>query len=270
MNARVIPITPIRASSLSEMFDCPARWAAKYLFGMRGPCSGAAQLGTAVHAGTAAYDASRLGGATPISADDAAGALVDAIHNPDYDVDWDGTNPNDAERIALALHTRYCAEIAPRQRYVAVELLCESLEITELGIVLTGSTDRVRETSMGHGIADLKTGARAVGADGLVTTQGHAAQLGVYELLAQHSMGLSITAPAQIIGLNTGKMVMAQRVGIGEVSGAKELLLGTDEQPGLLQYASNMLRSGDFYGNSKSMLCSPKYCPAHATCRFKS
>ena len=30
----------IRASSLPELFDCPARWAAKHLRGMRMPMSG--------------------------------------------------------------------------------------------------------------------------------------------------------------------------------------------------------------------------------------
>jgi len=37
------PIIPIRASSLAELFDCPARWEAKNLLGMRMPSSGAAR-----------------------------------------------------------------------------------------------------------------------------------------------------------------------------------------------------------------------------------
>ena len=69
----------IRASSLSELFDCPARWAAKHLDGLRMPSSGAAQLGTAVHAGTALYDTSRLPGGSPITIDDAAGAVVESF-----------------------------------------------------------------------------------------------------------------------------------------------------------------------------------------------
>lgn len=264
------PVTIIRASSLGELFDCPARWAAKHIDGLRMPSSAAAQLGTAVHAGTAVFDASRLPGGSPVSVDDAAGAVVDAIRRPEEDVDWDDSAPKDVERIALALHTRYCHEIAPRQDYLGVEVKCEKLELPDLGIALTGTTDRVRKTAAGHGIVDLKTGGKAVGTDGVATTQGHGAQLGTYELLAQHAMGLDITAPAQIVGMQTGKTPAAQRVGTGEIPNARAALIGTEDQPGLLEHASRLIRSGAFYGNPKSYLCSAKYCPAHPTCRFKA
>ena len=46
-------MTTIRASSWADLFDCPARWYAKNVQGLRLPSSGAAALGTAVHAGTA-------------------------------------------------------------------------------------------------------------------------------------------------------------------------------------------------------------------------
>lgn len=263
------PLVFIRASSLAELFDCPARWAAKHIDGLRLPRSAPAQLGTAVHAGTAAFDSSRLPGGSPVSADDAAGALVDAIQHPEEEVDWEDTNPNEVERIALALHTKYCADIAPAQTYRGVEITCEKLELPELGIALTGTTDRVRETPAGLGISDLKTGGKAVGVDGRAVTQGHGMQLGVYELLAEHAMGLTITAPAQIVGMNTGKTPAAQRVGTGEVRDARAALVGSAEQLGLLEHASRLVHSGAFYGNPKSFLCSAKYCPAHPTCRFK-
>lgn len=262
-------IISIRASSLAELFDCPARWEAKHILGMRGPRSAAAQLGTAVHAGTALFDESRLAGGAPVSADDAASAVVDAIHKPEEEVDWEDTAPNDAERIALALHSKYCFDIAPKQEYVGVEVKCERLELPDLGIALTGTTDRVRKVDGRLGIADLKTGGRAVGTDGRAVTQGHAVQLGVYELLAEHAMGLHISAPAQIVGMNTGKTAAAQRVGTGEVQNARAALVGTEEQPGLLELGARLIHSGAFYGNPKSFLCSEKYCPAHATCRFK-
>jgi RecB family exonuclease len=262
-------IIPIRASSLAELFDCPARWEAKHLLGMRMPSSGAARLGTAIHAGTAAFDQAALDG-NPITPDDAAGEFVRALHDTDEEVEWDEANPNDAERIGLALHTRYCAQIAPQQDYVAVELTCERMEIPELGLALTGTTDRVRRTASGElGIADLKSGARAVAADGSVATAGHGAQMGVYEILAQFAVGQNITAPAQIIGLQTGKTAASQRVGTAEIAGARDALIGTDESPGLLQHASRVIHSGSFYGNPKSVLCSSKYCPRHPTCKFK-
>ena len=262
-------IISIRASSMAELFDCPARWEAKNLLGMRMPSSGAARLGTAIHAGTAAFDQAKLDG-NPITPDDAAGEFVRTLHGTDEEVEWDDASPNDAERIGLALHTRYCAQIAPHQDYVAVELKCERMEITDLGIALTGTTDRVRRAASGElGIADLKSGTRAVSADGAVATAGHGPQMGVYEILAQHAIGAPIAAPAQIIGLQTGKTATAQRVGTAEIAGARDALVGSEDSPGLLQHASRLVHSGSFYGNPKSVLCSGKYCPRHPTCKFK-
>ena len=53
----------IRASSLGNLFDCPARWAATHIDGLRTPSNGKARLGTAVHASTAVYDQSTIDGA---------------------------------------------------------------------------------------------------------------------------------------------------------------------------------------------------------------
>lgn len=258
----------IRASSLSELFDCPARWEAKNLLKMRKPTAGAAQLGTAVHAGTALFDQAIIDG-NQITIDDAAGAVVDAIYQPEFDVAWDEElQPKTAEKIALALHAKYCTEISPKQKYVGVEVTCDRLEITDLGIALTGTTDRIRQLPDGrYGISDLKTGARAVGSDGRASTSGHAAQLGVYELLGEQAIGEIISAPAQIIGLQTAKTT--QKVGTGEIENAKAALIGDEESPGLLEHAANVIHGGMFYGNPKSMLCSAKYCPRHATCKFK-
>ncbi|MDY2666005.1 PD-(D/E)XK nuclease family protein [Desulfovibrio sp.] len=159
-------MTAIRASSLPELFDCPARWEAKHLCGRRLPRSAAAQLGTAVHAGAAVFDVQRILG-SPITPDDAAGEVVDAIHHPREDVDWGEDSPREAERIALALHGLYCRNIAPARNYVAVEATCERLEITDLGLALTGTTDRITTNALGDlGIADIKTGKTAVAADG--------------------------------------------------------------------------------------------------------
>jgi hypothetical protein len=264
------PLVFIRASSLSELFDCPARWEAKHLLGMRGPRSAPAQLGTAVHAGTAVFDSSRLPGGSPVSAMDAADAVVKAIHHPEEDVDWADQSPRDAERIALALHTKYCFDVAPRQKYLGVEVTCEKLELPELGIALTGTNDRIRMVGDRRGITDLKTGGRAVGSDGKAVTQKHELQLGVYELLAEHAMGVRIDAPAQIVGMNTGKTAASQRVGLGEVRNARQVLLGKDGEPGALERAAEIIHSGNFYGNPSSFLCSGKFCPRHAVCTFKT
>lgn len=262
-------MTAIRASSLPELFDCPARWEAKHLCGRRLPRSAAAQLGTAVHAGAAVFDVQRILG-SPITPDDAAGEVVDAIHHPREDVDWGEDSPREAERIALALHELYCRNIAPARNYVAVEATCERLEITDLGLALTGTTDRITTNALGDlGIADIKTGKTAVAADGTVRTAGHAAQIGVYELLAGAAIGQPITAPAEIIGLQVAKTDKGRRAAVGVITGARELLVGTEEQPGLLQMAARMIRSGDFYGNPKSQTCTEKYCPVFHGCRWR-
>ena len=263
------PQIKVRASSLGELFDCPARWEAKHILKMRLPVSGVARLGTAVHAGTAVYDQSVLDG-NPLSPNEAAGACVDAIFNKDEEVDWSEIKPLEAEKIAIPLTELYCEKIAPAQDYIAVEALCDDLEFTDIGLTLTGTVDRIRKTEAGLGIADLKTGKTAVGADGTVKTQGHAMQVGVYELLAQSALAAPINAPAQIIGLQTGKSDKGRRVGTGEICGAKSILLDdADGSPGYLRMAANMLHAGNFYGNPKSMLCNEKFCPAYQSCRWR-
>lgn len=150
-----------------------------------------------------------------------------------------------------------------------MEATCESLTFTDIGLTLTGTVDRVRATPDGLGIADIKTSKTAVAADGTVKTQGHAAQLAVYEILAGHAIGRPIDAPAQIIGLQVAKTDKGRRAGVGTIQAARDILLDDGESPGLLRHAANMLHRGDFYGNPRSQLCNPKYCPAYAGCRWR-
>jgi hypothetical protein len=259
----------IRASALSEFFDCPARAEAKHLLGLRCPTTAGATIGTAIHASTAVYDRSVIesGG---ITVDEAAGAAVDAIRKPKEETIWDDDEGQDeAERIAIALHGRYCAEIAPTQTYAAVEVKCERLEITDIGLALTGTTDRVRKVGDGFGIADIKSGKNAVRADGHVETKGAAYQLGVYELLAERASDIPITEPAQVIGLQAGKTAKGQRVGTGTVSGVRDVLIGDEESPGVLQAVATMIHSGVFFGNPRSTLCHEKYCPIFNRCKYR-
>lgn len=259
----------LRASSIPDFLDCPARAEAKHLLGKHTPSSPPAMIGTAIHVSTAAFDKSVLAG-NPITISEAAGAAVDAIHRPNEDVEWDDESPQAAEDIALALHTKYCTTVAPVQVYAAVEVKCKRLEITDLGIALTGTTDRVRRTrNNGLGISDLKSGKTAVRADGHVETKGHTYQLGVYELLAEAASGLDITEPAQIIGLNTGKTEKAQRVATGEIEGGRDVLLGGEDHPGILATVARLVKEGMFFGNPKSMLCGEKYCPIFSTCHYR-
>lgn len=263
-------IVTVRASSLPDAFDCAARFEAKQLRGMRTPIGGNAVLGTALHRSTAMYDASVING-TGLTIQETAAAAVDAFADPGQDVVYDEDDDVQAlERTAVALHNRYCQEIAPKQDYAAVEVRCDSLVISDLGLELTGTADRIRKIDGGYGIADVKSGKTAVRADGTVETKGHRYQLSVYELLAEQASGLAITAPAQVIGLQTGKTERGQRVAVSEpITGVRDVLIGSDDSPGVLQMLSKMIHTGTFPGNPRSMMCGERYCPLFNTCKYR-
>lgn len=261
-------VLPIRASSFGGLFDCSLRWSKIHLDRQFMPTSPRALIGTGIHAGTAAFDSAKLEGA-PMRLDDAAGMTVDAIQQrvANGEVEWMAGEPTrpEVERIALQLTTKYCADISPLYEWEAVELTTKPLDIDcGNGIVvrLTGTLDRARVRRGSHGITDLKSGAKAV-VEGRAETKKHKAQIGTYEVLYEHTTGNKITAPGEIIGLNTtGKF----NTGTGEVRGARELLVGDGRNPGLIEVASQMFKSGIFPPNPSSFLCSKKYCPHFSTC----
>lgn len=259
----------IRASSLAELFDCPARWEAKHIRGLRLPIGGAGRMGTAIHEGTTLHDFATLND-TSVSIDDCESVLVDAIWKPTEDVDWTDTDQKTAESTGRALLRKYIQTIAPTQDYIGVEVRVEPLTIVDAGITLTGTVDRIYQTHTGElGIGDIKTGKTACAADGTVKTAGHGIQMGVYTLLAEHALGEPVEAPARIYGLTTGKTDKGQHVGIGEIPSPTDALIGSEGRPGLLHHAGKILQSGLFYGNAKSTLCSEKFCPAYSTCPFR-
>ncbi|WP_434627559.1 PD-(D/E)XK nuclease family protein [Chromobacterium sp. CV08] len=261
----------VRASSWASLFDCAHRWEGTHILGMHMPSSPRAQLGTAIHAATAAFDQAALAGQTlrPV---DVSPVLVDELRNPERDVDWhaDELTRRDAERIGLQLVTRYCLEIAPRYQYVAVELEVRPWQIDCGGgtvIEIRGTLDRsrARQDAAGVGICDLKSGVNAV-IDGRAKTKGHAPQIGTYELLYEATTGTPVTEPADIIGLKTSGV---PAVAVGQIHNAREQLIGTDDEPGLMDYAADMFRSGLFPPNPTSHLCNPRYCARWRVCKFK-
>lgn len=265
----------IRASSIGEWADCPARWAAKHLDGKRLPSGPASILGKALHASTAVFDTSTLDG-SGLTIDDAAGTLVDTLRQPDDEVDWnadDRWTPKEAEFVGLVLHSKYCREVAPLQHYVSIEadLGSVAINVPESGMVvtITGHTDRVRSENDSEGVSDIKSGGRVVSAHGTVETKGHAFQLAAYSLLRQQVTGVPLAAPAEIIGLNTGKTTAAQRVATGRTDNVESTLLGTDEEPGIIQALAHMARGGYWFGNPRSALCSEKWCPVYKSCGFR-
>ncbi|WP_186276138.1 RecB family exonuclease [Burkholderia gladioli] len=260
----------VRASSWAALFECAYRWQGIHLLGMRNVVGLRAALGTAIHAGTAVYDQGVLDG-SGLTADDAAGAFIDKLHDPsnEYDPLTDDLTLREAERIGIALTVKYCLEVAPRYQFIAVEMETKPLDIDCGGgitIRLTGTMDRarVRRTALGPGIADLKSGARAV-ADGVAVTKGHGPQIGTYEMLYEHTTGELIADTAEIIGLKTKG---TPEIATAPVKNGKRVMIGTEETPGLIQFAADMFRAGRFFPNPKSLLCSQQYCPRYGSCSF--
>lgn len=262
-------VTSVRASSWGSLFDCAHKWEGEHLLGMRKASGLRAQLGTAIHASTAAFDTGRIDG-NAVSVDDSAGIFVDTLHHPERDVDYDQDDLSltDAERIGLQLHTRYCLDLSPRFVFRSVEAKLQPLDIDCGGgivVRLTGTMDRARVASTDHGpvIPDIKTGSRVI-EKGEVKTKGRSAQLGTYQLMFENDTG-EATAGAQVIGLKTSNK---PEIGASRVFDAKRVMLGTDEQPGLIEFAAEMFRTGLFPPNSQSMLCSEKYCARWSVCQF--
>ncbi|MCK4081951.1 RecB family exonuclease [Acinetobacter radioresistens] len=271
MNAAVNleKIIPIRASSLSDLFDCPARWEAKNLLNKRIPAGARTRLGTAVHEAVTQWDYLNLIG-EDVTLEECREILHHQIWQPGEEVDWSDLDQNAAEAIGHSLMQKYITHIAPTQKFIGVEVRCESLILADLGIELTGTIDRIYENNEGElGIGDLKSGKNAVASDGTVKTVGHVPQMGIYTVLASHALQEPVLAPARIYGLTTGKTDKGQHVGIGEINSPAEVLLGTEEEPGLLHHAAKLIKHGVFYGNSKSMMCHDKYCPVYHTCKFR-
>lgn len=263
-------IFTVRASSWGRLFDCAHSWEGTHILGMRKPSGMRALLGTAVHAGTAAYDLARLQG-NPCTPDDAADVLVDELHNPAFEIDHtqDGLPLAKAERIALTILVRYCADVAPQFTYIDVETKLDPLDIdcgNGMSVRLTGTMDRARvaETEGGIVIPDVKTGLRAI-KDGHAVIQGRAAQTGTYQLMYEHTKKVR-TVGSQIIALSTSDTAATA---VSPIFDARRVMVGEPGQPGLLQHAAAMFRTGLFPPNPSSVLCSQKYCARWSTCLFR-
>lgn len=264
-------IQSVRASSWGGLFDCAHRWEGTHIMGLRNVSGLRALLGTAIHASTAAFDQARVMN-KPITVDDAASVLVKTIVMPPYEVDKSGDDITEAdcERIGMKLHEIYCTEVSPRYTFRGVELETKPFDIDCGGgmtVRLTGTMDRSRlriATGGGAGISDLKSGANAV-QKGEAKTKGHLAQLGTYELLYEHTTGETITEPAEIIGLKTKGTA---EVATGTVKNARRVMLGTERERGLIEFAAEMFKSGLFPPNPQSMLCAEKYCARWHKCIY--
>lgn len=257
----------VRASSWAELLDCPLRWQKKHLEGLRTPSTPPAEIGTAVHASTAAFDQSRLEGGN-LTANDTIDIALDSIRKPREEVDWRGASVEKAEETAIRVHLAYCKEVAPFEEYTLVEHTLAPFVI-DMGrgveIEITGTLDRIRKVGDKYGVADVKTGGRAVASDGSVVVGKHAAQLACYTLLAEQELGLELELNPSIIGLQT---VGQAQAAIEPVKNTREAMIGTNGQAGLLDFAAMFFRTGLFPPNPGSWLCSKKFCPHYENCKF--
>lgn len=263
-------ITKVRASSWGSLFNCAYAWEGVHLLGIRRPASPRMILGTAIHAGTAAFDAARVLG-QPISAYDASEVTVEALRHPKEDVDWkaDNLKPKEAERIALTLHGDYCKNWSPRFEFQAVELATKPLVIDCGGdqfVELTGTLDRSRIIATSHRprLGDVKSGANAV-VNGVAKTKGHGAQTGTYQILYEHTTGEIMDDDAEIIGMKT---LGNPEIALGTLHNPKQLMLGNEQFKGLIEIGAQMFRTGLFPPNPQSFTCSAKYCPRWKTCPY--
>lgn len=261
----------IRASSWGALFDCAYKWEAEHLLGMRKPSSIRASLGTAIHAGTAAFDQARLD-KNPITVDEAAGVFIDTLHNPNDEVDYKidrSITMREAEIVGLTLHTQYCNNIAPQFNFKAVEMKMNPLEIdcgNGVTIRLTGSMDRARvaEGQSGVVIPDIKSGGRLI-ENGEVILKGKSAQLGAYQLMYEDTAGEQ-TSGAQIIALPTAGKPEPK---VSKVWDAKKVMIGTSHTAGLIELAAKMFEQEFFPPNPQSPLCSQKFCARWEVCGYR-
>jgi hypothetical protein len=275
------PIGIVRASSWGDLGDCAFRWYGKNILGVRSPTRPPMVVGSAVHRGTDTFDRAVLGGekgsvdAAVETAAEYAKAPVREDGTPE-EVDWGAADeeritPGTAVDYAVKLTAKYCITVAPVMQYSAIEVKCNALDVnTEHGVVrLTGTTDRVRVyPDKTQGISDFKSGGKAV--EGVTSgrphavTRGHGLQLGAYTLMTEQETGQKLGA-ATIVGFQTSSKL---HIAEGIVEKPKLAMVGTGEHPGMIEIAAQMLKSGLFPPNPKSILCSEKWCPMWNRCPY--
>lgn len=266
------PEYKIRASAWGTLFDCAHRFEGENILGMRRASTMPAHLGTSIHEATAVFDLAKANG-EPIEVADAVDVFINAIDEPEYEVDLkaDELKINEARKRGAALVITYCQQVAPMMEFISIEESLPSLEVDCGGVIIqiTGTMDRARKMATSHGpvVADIKTGRRLFTTEGDVSIKGRSAQCGIYQTMFEQKTGIQ-SAGSQIIALGTGNK---PQWGISKVWDAKRVILGVPEEgkPGLIDFAADMLKTGHFPPNTQSPLCSEKYCARWHQCIYK-
>lgn len=274
----------MRASSVKDLFDCPYRWQANNTnSGIPNIATSIrAHVGSCVHKATEIYDKKYLGGIAPATPNGdflkrALRSFNVAFDKPEYAIrEAEAKVIGDMRKVGLMLVEKYIHEVSPTLEYSHIELKCKPLEVEVGNLIfsLTGTIDRLyverdaksAKPTITTGIADLKTGAQAVNAQDVVEVEAHKAQLGIYEILGENTIKAPIIGVPKIIGLQTNTKA---RVALGNAKSARDIVLGTENEVGMLMNASKLIEHGIFFGNPSSMMCNPDYCRRYKTCRYR-
>ena len=264
--------TTIRSSSLTSYFDCPRRWAARYLrdeiesygYDLKETRNNiAASIGTGVHSGAAYLLRKKISRELDNDFLDAAiGSFRIIIEEGEVTTDDISPTIDCAEKQIVRMTKSYKTDILP----IITPLLVEerfAARATQ-NLILSGQGDSLCHGQ--DGLRDLKTGS---------TLKSHRPQVGSYSLLYR-SQGYNISAvwidfiqrvplkklqpPAQSIPLNVGDCEMAAQHTIDCIDRDISVFGNGCEQ--------RKMPPGEpwaFPANPMSVLCSERYCPAHGT-----
>jgi hypothetical protein len=257
----------IRPSSLTSYPDCGLRTAASAypdLFAAAGydlrprQQSAAAAVGTAVHAGAAFTLKSKVDTGDAGADDDAEECAIEGFrHEIAGGATWDDATPrpNDGEKQVRRMVAEYRRTVAPK----IVPLMVEKRLEADLGdgYTLSGQADSL--AILPEAVRDLKTGTERI----------HIPQLGAYAILVRSQPnGQNVERVVEDF-IPRVKASYAQPHAIEieyPVQFAEEVAFRRiqDLKRDLMEFAI----SGDtlaFPANPMSILCSPKFCPAHGT-----
>jgi hypothetical protein len=274
--------TIVRASSLTNYPDCPRRAATRMIgqeikaagYDLRGLPNGiGAAVGTSVHrAASLILDEKAKSGSVP-PLDVSADAAIETLRNetaPGISMDSTTVDLNEAEQQVLRMSAVYRRDVAPDIRPLLVETRIEAtVPWSTQGLVLTGQGDVIaREPGR---VRDLKTGTKL---------KTHGPQIGAYSLLARsngieiNEVGIDFIQRVHITSRTKcqsqpAAVIQKHNIQVAETAAAN-VLRHIDGDIAVFRNGDpeRRLLPGDpwaFAANPSSVLCSPKYCPAHGT-----
>lgn len=267
----------IRASSLPGYGDCARRWAARTLsktlndmgYGVKTdlPTSIGASIGTGVHAGAAFMLVEKMEKGKlrdDVQKDAEEFAITEYDQKVREGVIWDKQteNTNEAQQQVRRMVNVYRASIMPGIDPIAVERRLEA-DVGD-GFMISGQSDL--QTLQPGEIRDTKTG---------TALRTHYAQIGSYSLLARTAHKEFPVSKLYIDFIPRVTMKKPQPLPIVEeydmVTAEQAAQATIDHIKIAVAEFNRRAKAGDsppehaFLANPSSMLCSPKYCPAHGS-----